>query len=60
MKFIIKEKTNFIKRTDSEEKNKKKFRRSIYFIKNLPKGHILEIGDIKRIRPGYGLRSKIF
>ena len=52
-------KTNFLKRTDSEEKNKK-FRRSIYFIKNLPKGHILEIGDIKRIRPGYGLDPKYF
>ena len=34
-------KTNYLKRTDSEIANKK-FRRSIYFIKNLPKGHILE------------------
>ena len=52
-------KTNFLKRTDSEKENKK-FRRSIYFVKNLSKGHILEKNDIKRIRPGYGLDPKYF
>ena len=52
-------KTNYLKRTDSEIANKK-FRRSIYFIKNLPKGHILEKHDVKRIRPGYGLDPKYF
>ena len=52
-------KTNFLRRTDSEKENKK-FRRSIYFIKNLSKGHILVKDDIKRIRPGYGLDPKYF
>ena len=50
-------KTNYLKRTDSEKENKK-FRRSIYFVKNLPKGHILEKHDVRRIRPGYGLDPK--
>ena len=52
-------KTNFLKRTDAEKKNMK-FRRSIYFVQNLPKGHILKSRDIKRIRPGYGLDPKYF
>ena len=34
------------------------FRRSIYFVKNLPKGHIVGPGDIRRIRPGLGLPPK--
>ena len=52
-------KTNYLKRTDSEKENKK-FRRSIYFIKNLSKGqYFRKKNDIKRIRPGYGL-TKIF
>ena len=42
------------------EKPYLKFRRSIYFIKNLPKGHILEKQDVRRIRPGYGLDPKYF
>jgi len=36
------------------------FRRSIYFVKNLKAGHILEEGDIRRIRPGYGLKPKFY
>lgn len=40
------------------EKNNIVFRRSLYFIKNLPKGHKIENNDIKRIRPGYGLAPK--
>ena len=51
--------TNYLKRPASENKNKK-FRRSIYFVKDLPKGHILTKNDIKRIRPGYGLDPKYF
>ena len=43
----------------SEEKNII-FKRSIYFVKNLPKGHIITPGDIKRIRPGKGLPPKYF
>jgi len=56
---FVASKTNNLKRPDSEKSNKK-FRRSIYFVKNLPKGHILESNDIKRIRPGYGLDPKYF
>ncbi len=52
-------KANHLKRSDSEISNRQ-FRRSIYFIKDLPKGHILKKDDIKRIRPGYGLNPKFF
>ena len=52
-------KLNYLKRSPSE-KNNKKFRRSIYFVKNLPQGHILKKDDIRRIRPGYGLNPKYF
>ncbi len=40
------------------EKNSKVFRRSLYFIKDLPAGHLIKKGDIKRIRPGMGLAPK--
>ena len=43
----------------SEEKNSI-FKRSIYFVKDLPKGHIISNKDIKRIRPGMGLAPKYF
>ena len=49
---------NFI-RAESEIKNKA-FRRSIYFIKNLRKGVKVTAEDIKRIRPGFGLKPKYF
>lgn len=52
-------KTNYLKRPVTENINKK-FRRSIYFVKDLPKGHVLTKNDIKRIRPGYGLDPKYF
>ena len=42
------------------EKGNKIFRRSIYFIKSLKKGHKINETDIKRIRPGYGLEPKYF
>lgn len=42
------------------EKGNKIFRRSIYFIKNLKKGHKINETDIRRIRPGYGLKPKYF
>ena len=38
----------------------KKFRRSIYFVKDLKKGERIKTQDIKRIRPGYGLQPKYF
>lgn len=37
------------------EKKNTIFRRSIYFVKDLPAGHVLQVGDIRRIRPGHGL-----
>lgn len=36
------------------------FRRSIYFVKDLPSGHIVKDDDIRRIRPGMGLPPKVF
>ncbi len=42
------------------EKDNLVFRRSIYFVKNLKKGDIIKEDDIKRIRPGYGLKPKYF
>ena len=46
-------------RSETEKENKI-FRRSIYFIKDLKKGHIISNTDIKRIRPGFGLKPKYF
>ena len=48
-----------LNRSDSEQQNMV-FRRSIYFIKNLKKGHKINESDIRRIRPGYGLSPKFF
>lgn len=48
-----------LERPPSEMDNKK-YRRSLYFVKNLPKGKIISEDDIKRIRPGYGLEPKHF
>ena len=42
------------------EDSSRVFRRSIYFVKDLPKGHILEEGNIRRICPGYGLAPRHF
>lgn len=36
------------------------FRRSLYFIKDLPAGHRIGPEDIRRIRPGYGLAPKYY
>tara|TARA_B100001123_G_scaffold442422_2_gene585944 strand:+ start:2328 stop:3371 length:1044 start_codon:yes stop_codon:yes gene_type:complete len=44
-------------RQKSEEENKI-FRRSIYFINDLPSGALISPCDIKRIRPGMGLPPK--
>ena len=51
------------KATYKKQKSEKKnvvFKRSIYFIRDLPKGHIITHKDIKRIRPGMGLPPKLF
>jgi len=44
----------------SSEKQNMVFRRSLYFVKNLSKGHVITNSDIRRIRPGYGLPPKYF
>lgn len=44
----------------SDELKNKKFRRSIYFIKNLKAGQIINSKHIKKIRPAFGLPPKYF
>ena len=40
------------------EAGSKVFRRSLYFVRDLPAGRVIEPGDIRRIRPGMGLAPK--
>ena len=42
------------------EEGSKVFRRSLYFVKDLPAGHIIRPEDIRRIRPGMRLLPKYF
>jgi N-acetylneuraminate synthase len=42
------------------EESSKAFRRSLYFVRNLPAGHVIEPGDVRRIRPGHGLAPKLY
>ena len=42
------------------EAGSKVFRRSIYFVRDLPAGTIIGPEDIRRIRPGMGLAPKYF
>ena len=42
------------------ESGSKAFRRSIYFVRDLPAGSIITPDDIRRIRPGMGLPPKMF
>lgn len=35
-----------------------KFRRSLYFVKSLPRGSKIKAGDFRSVRPGYGLPPK--
>ena len=42
------------------EKQNIKFRRSLYFVENLPAGAIVTASSIRRIRPGYGAAPKLF
>lgn len=46
-------------RSSSELENRK-FRRSIYFIKDLKAGSFITNKDIRRIRPAYGLKPKFY
>lgn len=40
------------------EENSLIFRRSLYFVKDVQKGAIIQSSDVARIRPGYGLAPK--
>lgn len=42
------------------EAENKRYRRSIYFVKDIKKGQKITEKDIRRIRPGYGLAPKYF
>ena len=42
------------------EEGSKVFRRSIYFVRDLPAGAVVTPEDIRRIRPGMGLTPKYF
>ena len=42
----------------SSESKSKVFRRSLYFVNNLKKGDKVKPEDVRRIRPGYGLKPK--
>lgn len=42
------------------EAGSKVFRRSLYFVKDLPAGHVIGPEDIRRIRPGMGLAPRFF
>jgi pseudaminic acid synthase len=42
------------------EKGSKVFRRSLYFVKDLPIGHVIKSDDIRRIRPGFGIAPKYY
>ncbi len=42
------------------EAGSKVFRRSIYFVRDLPAGSVIGPEDIRRIRPGMGLASKYY
>jgi len=46
--------------TKVSEENNLQYRRSIYFINDLKKGHLINKNDIRSIRPGYGLAPKHF
>ena len=52
-------KSNKLQRSQDELTNLR-FRRSIYFVKSLTKGQKITKEDIRRIRPGYGLKPKYF
>lgn len=42
------------------EESSKRYRRSLYFVKNLKAGQVITETTIRRIRPGYGLAPKHF
>lgn len=42
------------------EDSSKRYRRSLYFVKDMKSGQVISESDIRRIRPGYGLAPKYF
>jgi pseudaminic acid synthase len=42
------------------EQEMKKFRRSLFFIKDMEKGEIINESCVKSVRPGYGLHTKYY
>jgi len=42
------------------ESDNAKYRRSLYFVKPLKQGDTIEIDDIRSVRPGFGLPTKMF
>jgi N-acetylneuraminate synthase len=42
------------------ENYSKVFRRSLYYVKKLKSGAVIKPGDVRRIRPGYGLPPKCY
>ena len=42
----------------SSELNNVTFRRSLYFPRSLPIGHVIRLGDIRSVRPGFGMAPK--
>lgn len=44
--------------TKSSEKSTAKFRRSLYFIKDMQKGDVVTADAVRSVRPGYGLPPK--
>lgn len=44
----------------SSEQGNVKFRRSLYFVKNLAAGDFINPESIRSVRPGYGLPPKMY
>ena len=44
----------------SSEQGNVKFRRSLYFVKDLKAGDIIKADDVRSVRPGFGLAPKYF